>query len=250
MHAAINKPPAAAVVWFHGFGDEPESWSSEFRSLRGVFPTVQWVHLRAPRRAQSCYGGERVFSWGDFLKDEIIRPGSQDYDNDAVVHNETRTEALAVLDSLEVPKIIIGGFSMGAAAAADAAVHFVQGRSHRRNVFLIMLNGWLPPSSREALVASRGALKGVLVSHGKHDEQVHVDCGTQTARWMREAAIEVEVRMDTAASHAESGFGPGAAAAAKFIEQAVTNRPSNRTGTTLAGAEDWGSTRKRRKDLV
>lgn len=224
---------AAAVVWLHGFGDDqPESWASEFAGVRDAHPDVHWVHLKAPLLEQSCYRGLKVASWGDFLEDDIIRMGSKDYDNDNIASETVRTELDSIMQGLASSvRLVIGGFSMGAAVAAEAALRFLSCDStspldklprRAKRVHLIVLNGWLSPTTRRLVAdGAANALASALVSHCEHDEQVHYECGAEAVRLLREGGATVHWRADRTNSHAASGFGPGRKAAANFIAAVV-----------------------------
>ena len=118
------RPVHACVVWLHGFGDDqPENWALEFRALRSSLPHVQWIHLRGEPLPQPCYHGTALPAWGAFLDDRCVTVGSRDYENEAIASNATRTEVQALLETQlsSVPRVVVGGFSMGAAVAAEAA---------------------------------------------------------------------------------------------------------------------------------
>ncbi|CAK0838567.1 unnamed protein product [Prorocentrum cordatum] len=201
----------AAVVWLHGFGDGPEDWAAGMRPGRRRHGGWKWVHLRAPELPQTCYGGSKVQGWGDYLEEGCTDVGSEDYDSEAIVSDTTVTEVHRVLRELEaadgVPpeRVVLGGFSMGATAAAECALRYP-----RRLGGLCMLNGWLTPAARAAL-GGRGRAEElpVLISHGSADEQVSLGCGREAARLLAEAGARVQLRVHEGQAHVASGFGPG-----------------------------------------
>ena len=242
LPSPVPSAPIATVVWLHGFGDDqPESWASEFKALRDSQPTVQWIHLRAPSLPITCYGGHLFPSWGDFLDDGCVEVGSTDYQNEKIASNATRSEVQGMLETIfssSVPRVIIGGFSMGAAVAAEAALHYLSrpGPSpKRRNLHLVMLNGWLPPGARRDVANGAAANLRALVSSGTRDEQVGYKCGQEAARLLREGGAEVSWRSDNAASHAESGFGPGRDAAIEFIGALLGQASNSTSGSAGSG---------------
>ena len=193
---------------------------------------MHWIHLRAPLLEQSCYRGLKVAAWGDFLEDSIIRVGSKDYDNDDITSDTVRTELDSILQGLASSvRLVIGGFSMGAAVAAEAALRFLSRDSaspmdkpprRAKRVHLIVLNGWLSPTTRRLVAdGAAHALASALVSHCEHDEQVHYECAVEAARLLREGGTTVYWQADRTNSHATSGFGPGRKAAADFIAAIV-----------------------------
>lgn len=213
-------PGDAAVVWLHGFGDGPEGWASGMQALRRRHPTWMWVHLRAPPLPQSCYRGTRVPGWGDYREEGCTTVGSEDYDNSDIVSDAILAEVHGILADLErvegiaPERIVIGGFSMGATAAAEITLRYP-----RRLGGLVVLNGWLLPGARAAIADFPTDGFPVLVSHGSSDEQVGYDCGAEAARLLREAGAAVQFEVQEGLTHVESGFGPGKAHAEEFLRK-------------------------------
>ena len=138
-------------MWLHGYGDEPESWASDLSSLRTQnAASVKWVFLRAERRPQAYAGGVAIPSWGDWREDAMTKVGSKDYDNEQILAASVRTDLGSILTSIvqvdRVPptRIIVGGFSMGATVAAEAALQWCSRADASAKLGgLVMLNGWL-----------------------------------------------------------------------------------------------------------
>ena len=211
----------AAIVWLHGFGDGPEGWADEFRGLHAQYSSARFVYLRAPRLPQTCYRGALVTSWGDYHDEECTRKGTLDYDNQNIVSEAVLAEAHAVMDEivdsgLPASSIVVGGFSMGATAAAEVALRYSRGPIGG----LVMLNGWLLPRARAALAA--GPLpRRVLVSHGSADEQVGFDIGSEAADMLRRAGVNVSFKVQEGMAHVASAFGPGKGLAISFLSAAI-----------------------------
>lgn len=238
VYDAATAPPTAAVVWLHGFGDAAEGWADEFRELRVAVPHVKWIHIRAPLRPQTCFNGFEVSSWGNYLDQGCTRIGSLDYDNEAIASYDALKDVHTVLDDLvtcmPLSRVVVGGFSMGATVAAEAALKYIHARTSPSATTLgalVLLNGYLLPGARS--LASDGAASGlrVLVAHGTADEQVEYDCGAEAARALRESCAEVTFSSFQGLDHAQSGFGPGKVAASDFIKAVV----SSDVGSTRCG---------------
>ena len=221
-----TSPPAAAVVWLHGYGDEPESWASELSSLRTQnAASVKWVFLRAERRPQAYAGGVAIPSWGDWREDAMTKVGSKDYDNEQILAASVRTDLGSILTSIvqvdRVPptRIIVGGFSMGATVAAEAALQWCsRAEASAKLGGLVMLNGWLLPGARRAIGdGAANGLSRVLVCHGTADEQVGYDCGEEAARRLSEGGANTTFK-SFPGDHVSTGFGPCKIAAHEFIE--------------------------------
>lgn len=210
------------MVWLHGYGDGPEGWAHSFEVYRATHPKWKWVHLRAPRVPQTCAGGRKIPSWGDYHEDVCTTVGSRDYDNQDIVSGGTLAEVHRCINELETcdgvspEHVIVGGFSMGATAAAETALRYP-----RRLAGLVMLNGWLLPGARRVLRESPGQGMHVLVSHGSLDDQVGFDCGELAAKTLKEAGASVRFEVQQGLRHVDSGFGPGCDLAIQFFEDVL-----------------------------
>lgn len=207
-------------------------------------PDVQWTFLRAPNLPQPCFGNAPVSAWGAYRDKKCTRVGSSDHANPAIVADHVLAEAHRVLDKLvshdvSARHIAVGGFSMGATAAAQIALTYPGAPIGG----LVMLNGWLPPAAKAALLESASAREAsaatartgsatggaptgagawgglrVLVSHGVRDEQVAFELGEEAARCLRTAGVDVRFEIDQM-RHVNSGFGPGRAHAETFFAE-------------------------------
>ena len=257
-----TSPPFAAIIWLHGYGDEPESWMAEFKALREKHPPVKWVFMRAAHRPQAYAGGLAIPSWGDWREDNITRVGSKDYDNENILAASVRADLGSILDSIirvdrvPVSRIIIGGFSMGATVAAEAALQWSSSSSASSSSSqlggLVMLNGWLLPGARRAIGdgAANGLLKA-LVCHGTADEQVGYDCGEEAARLLREGGADTAFRSFAGLDHVTSGFGPCKLAAHEFIDALLRKASGSTTSSSSSSAPSFShgtrAATKRRK---
>lgn len=220
------RPCEAAVVWLHGFGDGPEGWTEALQDARRVLPQMKWLHPRAPLLPQTCYNGQRVPGWGTYCEECCTTVGSVDYNGAGIVSEAVLAELHGILDSLDAEegiapeRVVVGGFSMGAAAAAEAALRY-----HRQVAGLVMLNGWLLPGAREVLEARSIEGFPMLLSHGSRDEQVGFDCGQEAARLLKQAGADVRFEVQEGLEHVASGFGPGKDHVADFLREVIKLAP-------------------------
>lgn len=188
----------AAVVWLHGFGDDPGGWAEALQPLRGAHTSWKWVHLRAPPVPQTFLRGARLPGWGDFLEERCVGVGSADHESaDASGHYaataaavHATVEALQREDGLAPERIVVGGFSQGAACALDSALSF-----SGRLAGCVALSGWLLPSARRALAAGTPNREmPLLICHGTADPQVGFDCAEFAKRMLGEAGATVQFK--------------------------------------------------------
>jgi len=136
---------------------------------------------------QPCYGGRRLPGWGPFLETKCIHVGGKDHEHkdETVVYASSVLAVHAEIEKLVgegvLPeRILLGGFSQGAAIALEATVCY-----GRALAGCIVLSGWATPRARAALVAQKPSAMPVLVCHGTKDDMVGIDCGEAAAEALR-----------------------------------------------------------------
>jgi len=149
-------------------------------------------------------------AWGDFVDAGVIRVGSADHESTdpqgyyaatvAAVHQ--CIDALRRDDAVPSQRIAIGGFSQGAASAAECALSY-----HQPLAGCMLLSGWLSPSARSALAYSENRRMEWLVCHGTADELVAVSCGELAVRALRDAGAGVQCEFFEGVGHTESKCG-------------------------------------------
>jgi len=217
-------PCTGAVIFLHGYGDNPYSWEREFRPAIDSNPTWKWVFLRAPKVPQTHRYGKRIPAWGDYYDDECTHVGSNDYNNDYLVSDETikvvhRTiEEIQHDNDIAPHRIVVSGYSMGATAAAACALTY-----RTRLAGLAILNGWLVPIARKALKKQSAYGLRVLVSHGTDDEAVGFDCGKEAVQLLQAAGATVAFGIQKGMDHEVSANTKGKKLAMKFFEEVLTD---------------------------
>jgi len=218
-------PCSGAVVWLHGFGDNPSTWAGEFNSTIEQHPTWKWVFLRAPKVPQAYHRKFREWpAWGTYYDEGSTNVGSADYDSDSVINGDTIQEVHRVIDEIinhdEVSpnRIIVGGYSMGAGGAAACGLTYPVQLGG-----IAMLNGWLPPSARKA-VKKRSPLNdfAALISHGDQDEMVGFCCAKEAARILDQAGAVVKFEVQKGEGH-RAGVPLGVPLAVKFMVELFGN---------------------------
>lgn len=211
LEPADGAPCSAAVVWLHGPGGDPEDWCSGLRAVCHSLTkrAVRWkfVSLRAPRLRMASLGGERIAAWGEVFDRGCVRVGSADHDHaDSAGHlAATVAEVRQCLDELErcdsVPpsRVILGGFSQGAACALESTL-----QHPFRVAGCISLAGWLLPSARAALTNSPSRSSSFLICHGERDDKVDPSCGNVVTSALREAGAQVQFKSFSRLGHTAS----------------------------------------------
>jgi len=209
----LLQPPAGtscegALVWLHGPGSNPEAWIPRLRKLwiqAGKYWKV--ILLRAPRLKLTCIGGHRFEAWGDLSSTECVHVGSVDYDNPDVAGHYIATVAqvhrcvrdLELNDGVLPDRVVIGGFSQGAACAMEAALQYPKPIAG-----CVALSGWLLPGAREALCAGPSHSMQCLVCHGRDDNKVGVNCARLAVQMLRGAGTAVTMKIWRRLGHSTS----------------------------------------------
>jgi lysophospholipase-2 len=172
-----------ALIFLHGLGDSPSGWSSLARTLPMHKPRLsqlEYVFPAAPTVAISINGGARMPGWFD-LYDWPVSVGDKD---DAQGLQASVTQLQDEIESLEkagIPrdKIVIGGFSQGAAVALLAAYHAgaVKRRSDEATettnalAGVVALSGWVTLAN-ELSVSNAAKKIPCWWAHGSYDDKV------------------------------------------------------------------------------
>lgn len=197
-----GSPDASPVVlWLHGFGDSPGGWATALQPFRtSIDADWRWIHLCAPLLPQPCFANRKLRAWGQFKTQERIRVGSVDYaDEDIVGAYASSVEAVLselqkLQESVPANRLLIGGFSQGAAVALECAL-----RHPHALAGCIVLSGWARPPARDLLASCKltDQCQGVtktpfLLCHGESDDMVDIGCAEAAAEMLRDANLPVQ----------------------------------------------------------
>ena len=132
----------ALVIFMHGLGDTPDGWSQMAKQFKPSLLHIKWILPCAPRNSVSVNNGMRMTSWMDILEIPIttITPDNGvDIDESiAIVNKIINTEIEKGV--IKPEKIIVGGFSQGAALAIASSLRF-----DKKLGGFFALSGWCLP---------------------------------------------------------------------------------------------------------
>lgn len=164
---------SATIIFLHGLGDTGHGWASAIGAIRPPFCKV--ICPTAPEMPVTLNAGMRMPSWFDLKSLD----GSGNEDEEGIlkatkqVHGMIESE---VKSGIPPERIIIGGFSQGAALALYSALTLP-----KRIGGVVCLSGWLPlVKSFPASLKTSNDLD-VLQCHGVCDPLVKYQWGTMTA---------------------------------------------------------------------
>eukprot|EP00005_Dracoamoeba_jomungandri_P007572 CAMPEP_0174272374 /NCGR_PEP_ID=MMETSP0439-20130205/51005_1 /TAXON_ID=0 /ORGANISM="Stereomyxa ramosa, Strain Chinc5" /LENGTH=226 /DNA_ID=CAMNT_0015362895 /DNA_START=61 /DNA_END=741 /DNA_ORIENTATION=- len=164
---------SATIIFLHGLGDTANGWISEMRKIHKSYPGLKVILPTAPRRPVTINYGIECPAWYD-----IKSLSSRDKEDFEGIH-ETRNfiEKLIAqeVDSGLLPtRIIIGGFSQGAAVSM-----FTGYQHHTQLGGIIAMSGYLPtPDKIQVTEASKNT--PLLCCHGTEDNVVKYDWGKKS----------------------------------------------------------------------
>ncbi len=175
------------VVLLHGFGAPGTDLVPLWREL-GAPPGTRFAFPEAPL-ALDAHGDARAWWMIDLEKLEAALAGGELRDLTRDVPEglaDARGRVSAMLDELDAPQIVLGGFSQGAMLALDVALH-----SERRLAGLALMSGtllaehaWIP------LMPKRAGLR-VVQSHGRLDPLLPFSIAERLQRELTAAGLEV-----------------------------------------------------------
>eukprot|EP01063_Lacrimia_lanifica_P036793 TRINITY_DN738_c0_g1_i1.p1 TRINITY_DN738_c0_g1~~TRINITY_DN738_c0_g1_i1.p1 ORF type:complete len:249 (+),score=81.50 TRINITY_DN738_c0_g1_i1:45-791(+) len=180
-----------AVIFLHGLGDSPAGWSSLERQLPQLRPRlkdVEWVFPAAPQTRITINGGAAMPGWFD-LFDWPIGVGSKDDKPGKLAAVATIRSAIAALKAKGVPaeKIVVGGFSQGAAIAMLTAYH----ESPDQLAGCAALSGWLTLAD-ELSVSDASKATPLFWAHGQYDDKVLFEQQAHGVKLLTEAGVSVD----------------------------------------------------------
>jgi predicted esterase len=192
--AALAMRPAL-VVFMHGLGDTPHGWADTLReAFRERLPHVRFELPEAPRAPVTCNGGAKMTSWMDLR--EI--PVTADAYDDEPTLTASVARIHAVIDASGVPpdRVVVGGFSQGAAMAFLSTVRY----PHRLGG-CAMLSGWPPLASKEPIATCANARTPFFVAHGLSDSVVLPECAQFTAETLSAAGTPARLKLYPGMAH-------------------------------------------------
>ncbi|MBT8447833.1 MAG: alpha/beta fold hydrolase [Gammaproteobacteria bacterium] len=180
--------PDAAIIWLHGLGDDGHGWSAIVEALElpeGLAARFLFPH--APVMPVSINNGMAMPAWYD-IRDVDFNSRA---DLAGVRRSQGLLEALIereVSRGIRAERIVIAGFSQGAAVALHTSLRFGQ-----RLAGVIALSGYLVDAAsldNEAAPCNRDL--PVFMAHGTYDPVVRFEWGEGSMNMLRKAGWDVE----------------------------------------------------------
>merc|ERR1712166_830661 len=181
---------SAVVVWIHGLGDSGAGWQGAF-PLQG---NVKFIHPDAPVAPVTT-------SWFDLLTWPV---GLGEPECPAGL-NESIVAIHKVLDqvcaSVDSNKVIIGGFSQGAAMSLAAGLTYTKPLAG-----ICAISGWTHKRGADIPVDDANRTTPVFFTCGKSDPVIDFQCAKQSGEELQALlGASVEVNLEARSMHQPTG---------------------------------------------
>jgi phospholipase/carboxylesterase len=181
-------PPSASVIWLHGLGADGHDFVPIVPELKlPPSPGVRFVFPHAPVRPVTLNMGMRMRAWYD------IKTLTAEGRADEAGLRESLGRVTALISAeralgIEPRRIVIAGFSQGAATALHAAL-----RHPEPLAGVLALSCYLPlQATLAAEVAEANKATPILMCHGQQDPVLPLALGLAACNWLRAAGYRVE----------------------------------------------------------
>jgi predicted esterase len=185
----------SVIIFLHGLGDTPAGWQDAMNWVcTHVDGQCRAICPAAPVRAITRMNGEKTFAWCDSFGPMPRMPSAPE---DSVGLRASAASIHQQLDRLiaaGVPaeRIIVGGFSQGAAVATLAAYTY-----SRKLGGCINLSGWLPQLQVNAISKETPLFWG----HGLQDQVLSPECQSAGTSLLSQSGVEVTSKTYATLAH-------------------------------------------------
>lgn len=189
--------PTAAIIWLHGLGDEAAGANTQNLKKRVLenpaLAHVKFATPQAPQRRVTCDEGIVEPAWFDLLVCPITASSLTGKEEDvlkavAALHALIDAEVASGIPS---ERIVIGGFSQGAATTLMSAASYPGALAGAAGLW-----GWVP--AKRELLAARAADAAkrtpLLWCHSRSDDVVTFDCAETGVETLRGLGFSVELQ--------------------------------------------------------
>lgn len=173
VEVVTGENPQACVIWMHGLGADGHDFEDIVSALE--LPQdlpVRFIFPHAPVRAITLNGGLEMRAWFDVYglsletpQDEVGIRASEEIVFHHIAHQ--------LAEGVAADKIVLAGFSQGAAMALHCALRYP-----KQLAGAIALSGFLPLAKTVAgEVSGANSKLPIFMAHGQYDEIVSLEWG-------------------------------------------------------------------------
>ena len=198
----------ATIVWLHGTGDAGAGFAFLRKAAMAELPHVKWVLPDAPVIALTAANGARKRAWFDVTDFPIHQTGEASLESapfadtarlEASVAQVHRWIAAEVAQGVPASRIVLGGFSQGAALALWATA-----RHEEKLGGVALWSGYAPAAGQLASALHDAPSKSTphLCCHGALDDKILPECGAKVCELLRQVGVPVTQKVYAGIDHA------------------------------------------------
>ncbi len=164
-------PALGSVIWLHGLGADGYDFAPLVPHLG--LPQIRFVFPHAPKRPVTINNSVEMPSWYDIRTFDRVPERESEPDIRASAQDLTRLIEREVQRGVNEDRIVLAGFSQGAALSLFTAL-----RHPRPLLGVMVLSGYLVVEHALAAEQSNSnAMTPIFFGHGTEDEVVPIDGG-------------------------------------------------------------------------
>ena len=177
----------ATVIWLHGLGDSGQGWAPVAHEMN--MPYVKWVLPNAGSRPVTLNGGMSMPAWADIMGLSVDAPEDEEgtMATRNLIHDLIASEIKA---GIPANRIVVGGFSQGAAMACVAALTHEQALGG-----CFVLSGYLTLRNKiPTLLTDGGRATPFFQAHGTQDVVVPFMFGQLSSQLASSFGVKVDFK--------------------------------------------------------
>ena len=181
-------PATASVIWLHGLGADGHDFVPIVPELKlPASPGIRFIFPHAPVRPVTLNMGMRMRAWYDIKT--LTAEGRAD--ESGLRESIARLEALIAAErasGIACTRIVIAGFSQGAAVALNGALRHAESLAG-----VLALSCYLPlQAALAAELSPANRQVPILMCHGQQDPVLPLALGLMACNWLRATGYRVE----------------------------------------------------------
>ena len=181
-------PATASVIWLHGLGADGHDFVPIVPELKlPPAPAIRFVFPHAPVRPVTLNMGMRMRAWYD-IKTLTAEGRADEVGLRESIGRLSQLIAAERASGIAAERIVIAGFSQGAAVALNGAL-----RHPEPLAGVLALSCYLPlPAALAAELAPANRQAPIFMCHGQQDPVLPLALGLMACNWLRAAGYRVD----------------------------------------------------------
>merc|ERR1712228_259223 len=163
----------ASIIWMHGLGDTANGWKDAMQAIVGKFPFIHCILPTAPTMPITFQGGAPTTAWHDIENLQNLTKNTFKYKEESAQLIYELIDIEIKQKGIDPKRIILGGFSQGAAMAIYCGLLYPQ-----RLGGIVALSGYLCDIGIVQKVKDKETKSiPIVMYHGSNDMIVQTQYG-------------------------------------------------------------------------